>query len=296
MTIKEIANGKPVMKIHGCGNDFVLLPDYGDKLECEQVKKICARHFGVGSDGLVVLMESRVPEAKYRMKFYNPDGTTAEMCGNAIRCFAKYLVDLELAVAGEEIPVDTDAGIVKPVIEKNTPQRARVRVNMGIPVFNSGQVAVDPGENGLVRGETCGMAFTFVSMGNPHAVFFCDNPPERLKKYGKIIESDTALFPWKTNVEFVRVNSENDLSMHVRERNAGETLACGTGACASMVAAVVNGCIKNNAVVHLPGGDLEIAWEGKGEPVFMTGEACNVFEIKAETLDSFLFGDCPEEL
>jgi diaminopimelate epimerase len=304
MKISEIAKNYPIMKMQGCGNDFVVMVDPNEQLTSEQAKRICDRHFGIGSDGLITVLSSRKPEAGYRMKFFNPDGTTAEMCGNGIRCFAKYLVDNKFVPdATREIPVDTDAGLRIPEMVSNTPAEALVRVNMGEPVLhnpeqvNSGLIervtpelalCITYKKDEIVKGRLSGREFTFVSMGNPHAVIFTDNPVEDVKKYGLGIERCLKVFPQKTNVEFVKVNASDDLTMYVWERGAGETLACGTGACASLVASVLNGHSEDHARLHLLGGDLDISWEGKGNPVYMTGLARNVCKIDAESLDKYL--------
>lgn len=292
MKIFEITGPYPVMKMQGCGNDFVAMADFAEQLTSEQAKRICDRHFGIGSDGLISVLYSRKPEAEYRMKFFNPDGSLAEMCGNGIRCFAKYIADQGY---GDHVKsVDTDAGIIKPEIVSNSDVEALVRVNMGEPVlYNPEQVVIGPvayNNNGIIRGGLSDRKqFTFVSMGNPHAVVFTDNPAEDVKKYGPGVEICREVFPKKTNVEFVKVNSPEDLTMYVWERGAGETLACGTGACASLVASVLNGYSKDHARVRLLGGDLDISWEGKGNPVYMTGPARNVCEIDAKSLDKYLF-------
>ncbi len=289
MTLKDITKNMPVMKMQGCGNDFVVLFDIDDKLNPDMVKKICSLHYGVGSDGLIAVMNPRKKEASYRMKFYNPDGSPAEMCGNGIRCFTKFLADLKLISEKDELITDTDAGLIKCRIEKNNQKSALIKVNMGEPVFfNPSQVALSPEKDGIVKGKIENFYFTFVSMGNPHAVIFTDNPKDDVKKFGSIIDKNTDIFPKKTNVEFVKVNSKNDLTMFVWERGAGETLACGTGACATLVASVINNKSDNKAVVHLLGGDLTIEWQGKNNPVLMTGSAENVFEINVDSLDKYL--------
>lgn len=295
MKISEITQD-PIMKMHGCGNDFVVMTDFGENITPEHAKIICDRHFGIGSDGLITVLHSRVPAARYRMKFFNPDGSLAEMCGNGIRCFAKYLVDTERT--GSEMDVDTDAGIISPQIRVvgHSDAESLVRVNMGKPVlYNPMQLSENAMLNKIylkqevMRGRIEGLEYTFVSMGNPHAVIFTNTPDEDAKKYGSIIEHRTDIFPKKTNVEFVRVNSPTDLTMRVWERGAGETLACGTGACASLVASVLKSHSNNQAIVHLLGGDLDISWKGKGEPVYMTGPARNVYEIDTRSLDKYLF-------
>jgi diaminopimelate epimerase len=287
MKINEIING-PIMKMQGCGNDFVVIKDLEEQLTPQMAEKICDRHFGIGSDGLIAVLKSRVPEAEYRMKFFNPDGSLAEMCGNGIRCFAKYLRDNVDGIMGIRL-VDTDAGIVKPEVLENGDVEALVKVNMGEPVlYNPKQVIGKPNKRGIVYSKIGDHEFTFVSMGNPHAVMFTQFPEVNVKKYGPVVEHSTEVFPQKTNVEFVKVNSSTDLTMYVWERGAGETLACGTGACASLVASVLNGHSEDHARLHLLGGDLEISWKGKGNPVYMTGLARNVCRIDAESLDKYL--------
>jgi diaminopimelate epimerase len=289
MNIREIAGNYPIVKMHGCGNDFVVLTDFNEKITAEQAKAICSRHFGVGADGLITVVNSRIERVPWRMKFFNPDGSIAEMCGNGIRCFIKYLFDHGLVTVEGSLQVDTDAGIISPEIIKNTEREALVRVNMGIPeLYNKSQVNISPGEQGIVRGNVNGHHFTFISMGNPHAVIFSGQPEKDVKQFGPSIENNKKIFPQKTNVEFIQVLTPERLVMHVWERGAGITLACGTGACAGVVAAVVNGHCQTSATVQLPGGDLAISWEGIGEPVFMTGGATNVFEITPLSLDSYL--------
>ncbi|MFA6088450.1 MAG: diaminopimelate epimerase [Candidatus Woesearchaeota archaeon] len=291
-SISEIAGEFPIMKMHGCGNDFVVMVDWNEELIPEQVKKICERNYGIGSDGLITVTQRRNEDSEYRMKFFNPDGTTAQMCGNGIRCFAKYLVDNNFSELGE-VDVDTDAGLRIPNVLENTSKKASVLVDMGKPVlYNPNQVTVSPGDKGFVNFSYPQLPFdiTFVSMGNPHAVVFYEFPEELVLKYGPMIERDISLFPQKTNVEFVKVNSKDLLEMRVWERGAGETLACGTGACASLVAAVLNGYANNSATVRLKGGDLSISWDGKDGSVYMKGNAENVCSIDAKSLDKYLLG------
>lgn len=289
MKIKDIIGNNPIIKMHGCGNDFVILFDMNEKITPEIAKKFCDRHYGIGADGLVTITKSRIKEAKFRMKFFNPDGSLAQMCGNGIRCFAKYLLDLNLIEKEKEIAFDTDKGIVFCTTIENNKRRALVKVNMGEPIFyDPKQINLKPKNNEIIKGKTNNLDFTFVSMGNPHAVIFSDTPETDVKKFGPLIENDTTIFPQKTNVEFIKVNSPNDITMYVWERGAGETLACGTGACASFVTAVISGFCSKKATVHLLGGDLIIEWMGIGNPIYMTGEAVNIFKIDADSIDEFL--------
>ena len=233
------------------------------------------------------------------MKYFNADGSTAEMCGNGIRCFAKYLLDNNFITQKGKIPVDTDAGIIIPEILENSEKEAIVKVNMGKPILrNIEQIAQSPNAKGLIQipfplenitdNNIKNLQGTYVSMGNPHIIFFVEKGKAKnyAKEYGSEIERNTKVFPKKTNVEFVEVNSKNDVTVHVWERGAGLTLSCGTGACATLVAAILNGHVDNLAKIHLPGGTLEISWDGKEKPVFMTGPARNVFTI--ENLQKFL--------
>ncbi len=274
----------PVTKMHGCGNDFVLYVDLDESTTPQDVIKICALHTGVGADGVITVTKSRTPKAKYQMKYFNADGSTAEMCGNGIRCFAKYLIDTKLLVDHGEIPVDTDAGIIIPHVLENSEKEAQVKVNMGEPVFyNKEQITLTPQRNGLVTVSLPNLQFkgTYMNMGNPHVIFFVSkgDAEKYAKEYGPQIEQMTTVFPKKTNVEFVEVNNKKDLTLHVWERGAGLTLACGTGACATLAASVLLGYADNTAKVHLPGGTLDISWKGVGSPIYMTGPAVNVFTI-----------------
>lgn len=275
------------MKMHGLGNDFVVYVDFNEKTTPSMVRKICKFHTGVGADGVITVTKSRLKEAKYRMKYFNADGSTAEMCGNGIRCFAKYLLDNKLVSKKGKIPVETGAGLIIPEVLKNLQKEALVRVNMGKPVLqNLDQVTLSSGKNGVVgislEVKDKKLKGTYISIGNPHVVFFVDNglAKKYAKELGPEIEKMTSIFPKKVNVEFVEVNNKKDLTMHVWERGVGLTLACGTGACAVLAVSVLNGYSNNTATIHLPGGDLEVSWKGGDSPIYMTGSATNVFEIK----------------
>ncbi len=296
MRLQDITHAYPIVKMHGCGNDFVVFMDPGKAFDAgtaevrRVVSTICRRNFGVGSDGLIAIMPSRTRDAVYRMKFFNPDGSDAEMCGNGIRCLAKYLADNKEISVPTEFAVDTDAGRLVLDIRENSRAEAVVRVNMGVPeTRNPDQVVAEPDDDGIVRVSSNGVHdLIYVGMGNPHVVKFTDDPRPMALQRGPLIEKHTAVFPQKTNVEFARVDTEDEITMFVWERGAGETLACGTGACATFVAAVLDGRAGKKATVHLLGGDLVIEWDGKGSPVYMTGPARNVFEIMPETIDTYL--------
>ncbi|MDO7786203.1 diaminopimelate epimerase [Desulforamulus aquiferis] len=268
-------------KVHGLGNDFIIVnvgigegfPDDWSSLG----REMCDRKFGIGADGLVLLLDSG--QADVRMKIVNSDGSEAEMCGNAIRCVAKYLYERGI-VKKEEIRVETLAGIMVPKIIQNNGVVEAVRVDMGAPrlerelipmVGPVGQVINEALE---VNGQIINI--TAVSMGNPHCVIFVPDLKDiPFSQLGPIIEAHPA-FPRKTNVEFVQVLSPTEVRMLVWERGAGPTMACGTGACAVGVAGVLNGLTDKAVTVHLPGGPLYIEWDGVGS-VYMTGPATEVF-------------------
>lgn len=255
-------------KMQGLGNDFVLIDSRKgpvDKLEMKKLAiEICDRHFGVGADGLLVVWPSQ--KAHYRMQIFNPDGSEAEMCGNGIRCFAKYVYEAD-KLTEEVISVETPAGILLPAVilgpDKNV---VGVEVDMGQPT--------EEGETKLA-----GINFKKISMGNPHAVALVDDMTKiNLYETGPKVENDPH-FPNRTNVEFARVINDKEIEVAVWERGAGETLACGTGACAAMVASSLAGRIGRRAVVHLPGGDLDIEWS-EDKHVLMRGPVEIVFEGK----------------
>ena len=273
-----------ITKMHGCGNDFVIL-DYEEfkKLNLpfsEAAKKLCDRHFGIGADGLII-PNLNTDEADIGWFFYNSDGTTAQMCGNGMRCFAKYVYDKKL-VDKNEFSVKTLAGIIKPkILEDGT-----VRVNMSHPILETEKIPFLPNNNLNYKISVKNMIFegNAVSMGNPHFVIFVspeDDTMKFAKEYGPIIELG-AEFPEKTNVEFVKIKSYKKIELSVWERGCGITLACGTGACASVVAGILNGYLENSVDVELPGGKVNVVWNGSpNKPegdVFLTGPAEYVFE------------------
>ncbi|WP_407307533.1 diaminopimelate epimerase [Desulfosporosinus sp. SB140] len=271
------------VKMHGLGNDFVFLDHFSVTLDGnvdypELARKLCHRQFGVGGDGLVVILPSKVADA--RMRIINSDGSEPEMCGNGIRCFARYVYDQGI-VKHNPMRVETLAGVLTLGLDIQEGQVLGVRVDMGepilradlIPVLGQGEPVV--GQTLQVLGET--FHYTAVSMGNPHCVIFVnDFSTLDFERLGPAIEKHP-LFPRKTNVEFIRIDSPREMTMKVWERGAGPTLACGTGACASAVAAVLNEKTERAVTVHLPGGDLLIEW-GSDNHVYMTGPAAYVFK------------------
>ncbi len=271
-------------KMHGTLNDFVVFHDLeGDvTFSADQVQRICNRRSGVGADGIIVVRKS--DKADFFMDYVNADGSVAEMCGNGIRCLAKYVYDGGLTEQ-KTLSVETRAG-VKTLKLMPGPDGTieRVQVDMGTPIFDPAKipVAIQTNAPRIVDYpiELAGRAFpaTILSMGNPHCVIITDEDLELLpKQIGPLIENHP-LFPAKTNVEFIRVLNPARILMRVWERGSGETFACGTGACASMVAAALKGLVGSSATVELLGGDLDIEWKDMQSSVIMTGEAILVYK------------------
>jgi diaminopimelate epimerase len=268
------------VKAHGAGNDFVLIEDLDDRSHPNAafVAAVCDRHFGVGADGLIRI--TRATDADFFMDYYNADGEVAEMCGNGIRCLAKYVADRGIST-GDKLRIDTRDGVKEMELFRDGDGRvARVRVDMGVPSTERAEIPVtgsgDPLHEHLdVAGSDLEAAL--VSMGNPHAVVFVDElgdvPFETLGPALEIHER----FPAKTNAEFVQVLNDHEVRMRVWERGVGETMACGTGACAVAVAANLRGYTGRAVAIHLPGGTLDVEWSDDGR-VFMTGPAEESFE------------------
>lgn len=265
-------------KMQGCGNDFVIIdyPEYektGLKMS-DLAKKVCNRNFGVGADGMIIpKLNPENKEADISWYFYNSDGSTAQMCGNGMRCFAKYCIDNKL-VDKKSFSVETLAGIIKPELLDN----GLIKVNMGKPILENKKIPFWS-ENGEKKLTALNREFeiTPVSMGNPHCVIITDEDPMKLAQtYGPVIEKHE-FFPEKTNTEFVRVKSRMEIDMRVFERGCGITLACGTGACASVVACVLNNLTENKVKVNLLGGPVFIEWQGsaddKEQDIFLIGSA-----------------------
>lgn len=266
-------------KMHGAGNDYVYVNGFEEIVPDPPALavRISDRHFGVGSDGLILILPSE--KADCRMRIFNADGSEAEMCGNGVRCVAKYVYDHGMA-RKEEIRVETGAGVLSLQVFPEKGRVAKVRVNMGTPRLGRSEIPM-VGPKGRVVGEPFPVldrtfSITCVSMGNPHCVIFVDEV-ERfpVEQYGRAIESHPA-FPRRTNVELVQVVGRDELRQRTWERGSGETLACGTGASAAAVSAFLNGIAGRRVLIHLLGGDLEIEWSEEG-PVYMTGPAVEVF-------------------
>ncbi|MBH5316769.1 diaminopimelate epimerase [Paenibacillus sp. GSMTC-2017] len=268
-------------KMNGLGNDFIViagesaLPDNAAELAIQ----LCNRFFGIGADGLVYILPS--DQADFRMRIINSDGSEAEQCGNAIRCVAKYVYDNGLTTK-EEITIETlGAGVQKVQLTVSSGKVQTVRVDMGAPILNGLQVPTTIDAERVIEHpiEVNGREFKFtaVSMGNPHCVIYVDDAANfDLEEWGPKLETHP-IFPRKINVEFVTVNSRSQADMRVWERGAGPTLACGTGACATLVASVLTGATDRAATISLKGGDLFIEWNENDNHIYMTGPAAEVF-------------------
>lgn len=272
-------------KVHGLGNDFIILRGFDEeeyipsKLYRELAVKLCDRHFGIGADGMMLVLPSA--RADIRMRIINSDGSEAEMCGNGIRCFARYVYEKGI-VRKETMTIETLAGILVPrMILDEAGRVMAVEVDMGEPILEKSEIPmVGEGSaiNEAIQIDGQDFAVTAVSMGNPHCVIFVEdgeNFPVAL--WGPRIEK-SAYFPRKTNVEFVQIVNESEVIMRVWERGAAVTLACGTGACATTVACVLNEKTNRAITVHLDGGDLQVRWDSDSNHLFMTGPAEVVFE------------------
>lgn len=269
-------------KMQGIGNDYVYVDcTKENKIEnpAELSKKVSNRHFGIGSDGLILIENSNV--ADFKMAIYNADGSQAEMCGNGIRCVAKFVFDKGLTNK-ENITIETLAGIKQLKLSTENGKVKKVRVDMGEPILEAKKIPVISDKNPVIDLQLQAADKTFtatcVSMGNPHAITFVNNVEEfDVEKYGKILEIKKE-FPKHSNIEFVELIDKNNIKMRVWERGSGETLACGTGSCASVVACILNNKTERKVNVHLLGGTLEIEWNKQNNHVYMEGPAEIVFE------------------
>lgn len=268
-------------KMQGIGNDYVYVNCFEETVENPAAVSefVSDRHFGIGSDGLVLIMKSDC--ADFRMRMFNADGSEAEMCGNATRCVGKYVYDNGLTDK-TDITLETKAGIKYLKLFTENGKVTRVTVNMGEPILTPQLIPVDyTGEefiNKVISVDGTEYAITCVSMGNPHAVVYMDDIENLdIETLGPKFELHQ-IFPKRTNTEFVKVIDKNTIEMRVWERGAGETLACGTGACAVLVASVLNGKCERKSTVRLIGGELTIEWREDDNCVYMTGPAEKVFD------------------
>lgn len=267
-------------KMHGAGNDYVYVDCTKEELKnpSEVSKYVSDRHFGIGSDGLILIKKS--DKADFFMEMYNADGSQGKMCGNGIRCVGKYVYDNGLTDK-TTVKIDTLSGIkILDLIVENG-KATKAIVNMGSPILEAKKIPVISdkdqviAENIDIHGKTYNI--TCVSMGNPHAIVYVDSTDDlKIEEIGPYFEKNN-IFPEQVNTEFIQVIDRQNLKMRVWERGSGETLACGTGACASLVATVLNGLCDDSAMLHLLGGDLKITWDKKTDTVYMEGPATTVF-------------------
>lgn len=271
-------------KMHGAGNDYVYVNCFEETVvnPQETAKFVSDRHFGIGSDGLVLIKPSG--QADFEMAMYNADGSRAEMCGNAIRCVAKYVYDHKMTDK-EQISIETLGGIKHIRLAAENGKAVMARVNMGKPELAAKKIPVACPQGSMPQVIGCpilagGVEYrmTCVSMGNPHCVVYMDDVDGLdIEKIGPQFEHH-GYFPNRVNTEFAKVLDRNTIKMRVWERGSGETLACGTGACAAAVASILNGYTENTVTVRLRGGDLKIEWDQDADTVYMTGPAVSVFE------------------
>lgn len=273
-------------KYHGLGNDFILIDNRQSNepiLTDVQAVQLCDRHFGIGADGVIFALPATSPDADYKMRIFNSDGSEPEMCGNGIRCLARFLADLQApSRTPQTYQIETLAGMITPQIQAD----GQVTVDMGVPRLTAAEIPTTLMEEDcrtiLQPLEVAGRTWkvTCVSMGNPHCITFVDNVAEiALESIGPQFEHHP-VFPQRTNVEFIQVVAPDYLKMRVWERGAGITLACGTGACASLVAGFITGRCERKATIELPGGPLVIEWSESNERIYMTGPAKLVFTGK----------------
>lgn len=268
-------------KMHGLGNDFIIFQSIEDKGEAynQLAVAMCHRQLGVGADGIMVVLPSE--KCDTRMRIINADGSEAEMCGNGIRCFAKYVYEQGI-VKKDEFTVETLAGIMVPKLIVEEEIVTQVTVDMGEPITDPQRipvnVKVEPVINQTLDINGTEVKYNTVLMGVPHTVIFTkDIEPEVVTTIGPIIEKHK-VFPQKTNVNFTRVEKPDEITVRTWERGAGATLACGTGCCAAVVLGILSGCCERNVTVHLYEGDLQIQWDEQNNHVYMTGPATTVFK------------------
>ncbi|PIZ22249.1 MAG: diaminopimelate epimerase [Comamonadaceae bacterium CG_4_9_14_0_8_um_filter_57_21] len=288
----------PFTKMHGAGNDFVVLDETQSRfnLSAAHYRFLADRHFGVGADQILTVRPSPAPGIDFEYIIHNADGAEVEQCGNGARCFARFVRDAGLTTK-DAIRVQTKSGVIEPLL---TPD-GRVTVNMGLPVFAPERVPFKPGTVQPVvsgswqkwplaleyKGHTATILVAIVSMGNPHAVQLVDNLDSApVLQQGPLIEHHP-FFPNRVNAGFMQVQSRQQIRLRVFERGAGETLACGSGACAAVVAGIRLGLLDDTVQVHTHGGVLSIAWAGGTAPVMMTGPATTVFKGSMELPDAF---------
>lgn len=289
-------------KMHGIGNDYVYVDCFREKFPAQTaalVQRMSDRHFGIGGDGVIFICPSERADA--RMRMFNADGSESEMCGNGIRCVAKYVYDHGIAQR-DKLTIETGAGVLELAVKASDGKVSQVRVDMGQPILEPAKVPVALPEfnearivdvplaayvkldnaDGWIEAAGLDPRMTCVSMGNPHVTLYCrDTAKVPLERVGPVLET-LPIFPRRINVHFVSVTSPGEVTMRTWERGTGITLACGTGASAVCVSGVLSGRTGNKILAHLPGGDLQLEWDGAGS-VFMTGGATEVFSGEWES-------------
>lgn len=273
-------------KMQGCGNDYVYVNGFTQRIEQDKKKNVVIalsdRHFGIGSDGVIFINPSDI--ADFEMEMFNADGSRAEMCGNGIRCVAKYVYDHKMTDR-TEFTIESFGKIKQISVTAKDGKAQLIRVDMGEPELASDKIPVISDMEKVIDApiEADGRTFrmTCVSMGNPHAVIFEDPDTVGLEQIGSLIENHR-LFPKRTNTEFVKVIDRQNVRMRVWERGTGETLACGTGCCATAVACILNGLTDRKVTVHVLGGDIVVEWDEKDNHIYMTGPAVTVFSGEIE--------------
>jgi diaminopimelate epimerase len=265
-------------KMHGCGNDFVVIDLISQhyKLRSQDVRKLADRHFGVGCDQVLAVEAPQNPQVDFRYRIYNADGKEVEQCGNGARCFARFVREKKLT-AKRVISVETSAGVIELRVHPNND----VEVLMGEPEFEPGKIpftAPARAQSYLLRVDDRELEIGAVSMGNPHAVLRVNNISKaEVEHLGPLIESHPD-FPQRVNAGFMQIVSHTEIKLRVYERGVGETLACGTGACAAVAYGISRGWLSESVTVTLPGGKLSVSWAGQGKPVIMTGPTAVVFD------------------
>jgi diaminopimelate epimerase len=266
-------------KMQGAGNDYIYVDCFAQKMPANPAalsQKMADRHFGVGGDGLILICPSEKADA--RMRMFNADGSEAEMCGNGVRCVAKYVYEHGIA-RKPMLSIETGRGVLTLEVETRGDKVKQVRVDMGEPILEAAKIPTTLPGNPPIEVPLPGYDYkvTCVSMGNPHCVIFVEAiTDQHIHVFGPQIERAT-LFPRKTNVEFVKVNRPDDVTFRVWERGSGETMACGTGSCAVAVACVLTGRTQRKITAHALGGDLQLLWSETDNHVYMTGPAIEVF-------------------
>jgi diaminopimelate epimerase len=305
MKLADIVGRNRIAWMHGTKKFFVIVPDFDDLLTGYTARWICEKFNAQGSgsraDGVIALRSPTKPDAIYRMKSFNKDGTTPEMSGNGICCLAKYLVDTDRVGENGKMIIETDDGLVKTNISEYSEYEAEVKVPLGKPVlYVSSKIRPkqicdsfyeEDNVTRLINGFVNDRFISFIIIrGTPHAVVFTNDPEKIIEEYGPLISEQKSVFPEMTDVDFARLDHPNELTVYSWQRGVGRTLSSGTGAAAAFVVGVMKGNLDNKVTAHCEGGDLELSWKGKkGYPVMMTGHAVNLDDdVNIASLDNYI--------